>query len=163
MNLADIRTLFDYNDWATDRVLDQAATLMPEQFTTAPAGSLPSVRDILTHALGAEVVWRTRFQTGTPAVDFRPEDFADATALRERWEVERVALHAYLATLTDGDLARPYRFERRGVPLALTLWQILFQIVSHGTQHRAEAAALLTDYGRSPGDLDFLFYALSQQ
>jgi hypothetical protein len=32
--------------------------------------------------------------------------------------------------------------------------------VTHGTQHRSEAATLLTNYGQSPGNLDFLFYIL---
>lgn len=161
MNLADTRVLLGYSAWATDRVLDQAATLTPEQFAAAPGSSLPSLREILVHALGAEVVWRTRFQTGAPTLDFQAEDFADAGALRARWLEERAAMGAHLEKLTDDDLAQPYTFTmRNGAPNRLPLWTIFVQLVNHGTQHRAEAAALLTDYGHSPGDLDILFYVL---
>ena len=36
-------------------------------------------------------------------------------------------------------------------------------VVNHGTQHRSEAAALLTDYGSSPGNLDFTVYLIETQ
>jgi uncharacterized damage-inducible protein DinB len=39
---------------------------------------------------------------------------------------------------------------------------MLVHVVNHGTQHRAEAAALLTDEGRSPGELDLINYAEEQ-
>jgi uncharacterized damage-inducible protein DinB len=42
-----------------------------------------------------------------------------------------------------------------GVPV----WQMLVHVVNHGTQHRAEVAALLTAEGRSPGELDLINYA----
>jgi len=36
---------------------------------------------------------------------------------------------------------------------------MLAHVVNHGTQHRAEAAALLTAVDRSPGELDMIAYA----
>jgi uncharacterized damage-inducible protein DinB len=35
------------------------------------------------------------------------------------------------------------------------LWRCLYHLANHGTQHRSEAAALLTKFDHSPGDLDF--------
>jgi uncharacterized damage-inducible protein DinB len=36
---------------------------------------------------------------------------------------------------------------------------MLLHLANHGTQHRSEAAILLTQAGRSPGDLDLIDYA----
>lgn len=161
MRVAEIHTLLDYDAWATDRILTQAAKLTPEQFTTAPSATMPGVRQILAHTLMAQLLWRTRFQTGTSNLSVRPEDFPDVDTLRQRWAEERRAMRAYVDTLTDDDLDRPFRFERRGEPTELTHWHILFQLINHGTQHRAEVAAALTDHGHSPGDLDFIFFVMS--
>jgi len=38
------------------------------------------------------------------------------------------------------------------------LWHCLWHVVNHGTQHRSEAAALLTRFNQSPGDLDFTVF-----
>jgi uncharacterized damage-inducible protein DinB len=35
---------------------------------------------------------------------------------------------------------------------------MLTHVVNHGTQHRSEAALILTEIGRSPGEIDMIFY-----
>ena len=64
------------------------------------------------------------------------------------------AVDAWLPTLSDGFVGLVFE----GVPV----WQMLVHVVNHGTQHRAEAAALLTTEGRSPGELDMINYAEEQ-
>jgi uncharacterized damage-inducible protein DinB len=39
---------------------------------------------------------------------------------------------------------------------------MLLHLANHGTQHRSEAAVLMTAAGHSPGDLDLWDYAESQ-
>ena len=68
-------------------------------------------------------------------------------------------MRAYLAGLTDDDLTATIQYTRtEGVQLETPLWQILLHVINHGTQSRSEAAVLLTQFGHSPGDLDYMIF-----
>ena len=61
---------------------------------------------------------------------------------------------AYFAGLNDADLGEIVPLQ--GGPLPR--WQAILHCFNHGTQHRSEIAAMLSDLGRSPGDMDYSVY-----
>lgn len=161
MQADDLRLLFAYNYWAHARILKAAANLSHEQFITPGAATgLGSVRDTLVHILGAEHVWRRRCQEGaSPASLPTTDDFPTLAALAVAWQSEEAAMRAFLASLDDTALDHMVHYRTtKGVAMQNTLWHILTHVLHHGTQHRSEVAILLTTYGHSPGDLDFILY-----
>ena len=160
MHQADIVTLYDYNYWATRRIVGAAANLTTEQFTAPTPLSWGSVRDVLTHALSAEWAWRLRCQEGlAPTRLLDPAEFPTLDALLGRWAAEETAMRAYVAGLADSALNSPITYRNTaGKAFEALLWQILTHVVNHGTQHRTEVAHVLTSLGHSPGDMDFIVY-----
>ncbi|MGH2583919.1 MAG: DinB family protein [Dehalococcoidia bacterium] len=157
MQKADILLFLNYNSWANGRVLDASAKVSVEEFVGSPYAGMMSLRETLLHTLGAEQRWRTRMEAGvSPAVP-RAQDFPNPEALRRPWREEDQAMRAYLATLDDEALEGSFRYRRSSGAMsdALMRWHTLVHVVNHGTQHRSEAASLLTAFGHSPGDLDF--------
>jgi uncharacterized damage-inducible protein DinB len=154
MQASDIRTLFDYSYAANGRILTAAARLSNDDFVAEPplrgAGSL---RATLVHILDAELGWRDGLMAGrrseTPDLD--PEGFPDVTSLSAAWQDDETRMREWLATLDDAAM-NAETFTGR------LLWECLAHVVNHGTQHRSEAAMILTHFGQSPGDLDFTFY-----
>lgn len=159
-----IHALYDYNYWATERVLNAAGRLNPEQFFAPTDLSHGSLWGTLVHILGAEWIWRSRFAEGvSPTAVLSEEDFPTLEALRSRWQAEEKSMRDFLAGLKEEDLNQVIHYKStRGKPYANTLWQLLVHLANHGTQHRSEAAVLLTNYGASPGDLDLILFFREQ-
>lgn len=159
MNKQDILTLYKYNQWANAKILNAAAHMSHEQFlavATYPHGGL---RGTLTHTLFAQWIWRNRWEGTSPTVRLKPEDFPTFDSLRARWLEEEKLLMEFVDGLTDEKLNEVIQYKNtKGVPLEQTLWKMMAHVVNHGTQHRAEAAAMLTDYGCSPGDVDMIYF-----
>ena len=158
MNTTDLVTLYDYNYWATHRILNAARGLSTEEFLAPTTLSWGSVCDVLTHALSAEWIWRVRCQEGlAPTALLDPAAFLTLEALMARWADEEAAMRGYVASLDAAALAQPVAYRSTGGRhFRNTLWHILMHVVNHGTQHRAEVAHVLTSYGHSPGDIDMI-------
>ena len=159
MNKQDILTLYKYNQWANGKILDAARNITREQFLADASFPHGGLRSTLTHILFAEWIWRNRWEGTSPTVRIKPEEFPTVEALLQRWQEEENKLMAFVEGLTDERLACPFRYKNtKGVPKENILWHAMAHVVNHGTQHRAEAAALLTDFGCSPGDVDMIYF-----
>ena len=159
MQIADIRLMFDYNFWANRLLLAKAAEVTPDQFSAPTTHSWGSLRGTLAHVLDSEHGWLRIVQTGEGMFDeLLPEAFPTVAAMRERWDAEEAAWYAYLASLTDADMPRIIRYEVEEGIRERVLWHCLYHVVNHGMQHRSEAAHTLTQYGQSPGDIDFTLF-----
>lgn len=160
MQKSDILLLFDYNYWATHRILAAAEKVSQEIFVAPVEHSWDSLRSTLVHMMSAEWVWRQRCQEqSSPTAHLRPDDFPTLAALRERWQTEEQAMRGYLNSLSDEQLAQTIDYKTLGgAPNRDILWQLLAHVANHGTQHRAECAVLLSELGYSPGDVDIIVY-----
>ncbi len=153
MHADNVRWLFDYDRWATRGILTALDGVDAALWEQPNAVGERGLGGILVHHLGASQRWRVGLQSRGADEGPAPEN-EPLPAVRElidRWEAEWSEVDAWLPTLTDEFVA----FVFDGVPV----WQMLVHVVNHGTQHRAEAAALLTADGRSPGELDMINYA----
>lgn len=160
MNQSDVALLYDYNYWATARVLAAAQRATENERGLETSLSWQAIQSALAHVLGAERIWRVRCQERhSPSELITAANFATLQDLCRRWDEEEQAMRAYVAGLTDAELGSliPYT-TTQGMSMQRLLWHILVHVVNHGTQHRAEAALLLTELGYSPGDVDLTVY-----
>jgi uncharacterized damage-inducible protein DinB len=165
MQVDEVRFLFDYDRWATERVLDAWKRLEPTT-ATGPIGDR-NLTTIMVHMLGAAERWRASFAgEPSPGSRERRRDMPGPAQLRTDWEAEwehRRRMFEVLgqAGADDGfhDPEQDSDDPIEGAPL----WQLMLHVVNHGTQHRSEAAALLTAAGASPGDLDLVEFVVERR
>jgi uncharacterized damage-inducible protein DinB len=150
MTPAEIRYLFDYDRWATEHVLAVLDGVPEEIWSKSDAVGERGLGGILVHQLGAAQRWRHGIQQSD--IEPRPElePLPTVDELRAWWAEEWGAVDAWLPEVSQGLLD----YVHEGV----AVWQMLAHVINHGTQHRSEAAAILTSIGRSPGEIDMIFY-----
>ncbi|WP_420627324.1 DinB family protein [Candidatus Leptofilum sp.] len=157
MHKSDIETLIAYNFWADNEILTACEQISVEDFirSVTPDPGWHSLRGTLVHLLDTEYGWRVALQNLPDTGVLSEEDFPDVASLRARWQREEAAWLAYIASLDDATLNAVWRTEDN---IQRTRWQTILHVINDGTYHRSEAAAMLTGYGRSPGELDFEGY-----
>jgi uncharacterized damage-inducible protein DinB len=129
--------LYDYNAWANHRVWDCVQQLSREQFDRDIDYSIGSIHNQVAHT--------TR------------------ESIRAKWDETEQMIRAYVAQLTPEELARTVRppFWDAGQP-AIKVFEALFQVANHSTDHRAQTLAALHRVGGPTTPQDLLFYTFDQ-
>ncbi len=155
--------MYDFTCWGRDLILEQAATLTPEQFVEETRFPIKSVKETLVHTLSAEYAYRVRCM-GLPYEPVKPEDFADLAAVRTRWQAEEAEMRKYLGGVSDDELQGTVTYKvSTGEEFTRPRLLLLKQLFFHSMQHRAELAQMVTEFGHSPGNIDYTLFYLSKQ
>lgn len=152
MHKSDIATLIAYNFWADNEILTACERLPLADFTrtATPDPGWHSLRGTLVHLLDTEYGWRAALQQAPDSGVIDEADFPDVASLKTRWQEEQAAWLSYVAALDDAALNGIWHVDDK---VRRTRWQTILHVINDGTHHRSEAAAMLTGYGQSPGEI----------
>ena len=150
MRPEEIRYLFDYDRWATEKILASLDGTPDDLWSASEVVGDRGLGSILVHHLGAAQRWRHGIQGTGEEPEPELEPLPSIDELRSRWRTEWAAVDTWLPDVSQELLDHVHD--------GVAVWQMLTHVINHGTQHRSEAAALLTEVGHSPGEIDMIFY-----
>jgi uncharacterized damage-inducible protein DinB len=158
----DFGSLYAYNRWADDKVLDVCRKLSTEQYNAEPAPGWASIRSTLNHLAIVTDGW-LRGVGGETVTSFPTDDelptVEDAARLLDR---AYQTFEGVLPTLTAERLAAFQTFRGGGRTAVLPPWVVLRHLVNHATYHRGQIAAKLKRLGVEPPATDLVFWAFEQ-
>jgi uncharacterized damage-inducible protein DinB len=156
-----VRSLFEYNEWANEQVLEAAARVDEEELTREREVSFGSLQGLLLHILGSHVSWLMKWTGETPPIA-KVEPGRAMAAIGESYESGHERLREFVESLSDerldevSSLMDPQDGEWR--TWHRPFWQVTLSVGSHAMGHRAEAAMILSGLGSSPGEIDYSYF-----
>lgn len=159
MNISDIKTLFAYNSWALQRLLESLSQLSTEQYSKNLASSHEGIAGTLIHIIGAHEIWLARWLGETPTTMPTMAEVPTLSDAKARWTNVEIRLAQYINGLTDDELARPRSYSTPKGEYSLPLWQAMQHLANHSTYHRGQITTMLRQMGLKPVATDLvLFY-----
>lgn len=157
MNANAFRHFYDYHFTENRKIWDRYITQLSDaQFTQQVNYSHGSVRDQVVHLMSVDDAWFSGLRGIDIPEPLHPEHFPNLESIRAHWDNIEQSMRDYLAELQDDMLFdKPLEGEDKD----LILWQVLLQVVNHGTDHRAQLLRLLNDLGVETTSQDYIFYA----
>jgi uncharacterized damage-inducible protein DinB len=158
-----ILSLYDFSCWGRDLILKTAEPLSAEQFDQETRFPIKTVKETLVHTMGAEEIYRKRLM-GMPVKALEKSDFADLAAIRDFWQQEEKLMRDFLAGLSEAELLGTVTYTTsRGDTYERVRKDLLTQMFFHSMQHRSELAQMLTEFGHSPGNIDYTLFLDSRK
>jgi len=155
MTPAEIRTHLKYSTWASQRLLDAAKKLNPDDLTRNVGVSHQSILGTLSHIHFADRIWYSRVVDPNEPV-IRESDLAtlekEWLAIQQKWE-------AWAEKVQDADLRRMIATKSLdGIPYEVATEKTVMHLVNHDSLHRGQVMAMIRQLGIAPPATDLMMY-----
>jgi uncharacterized damage-inducible protein DinB len=166
VTLHDVRTLLDYDRWATGLQLDAVAGLSEAEYHKDLGSSYGGVHGTLVHIYGAQRLWLDRWRGTAPGRLASEGEVAGLAELRDLWTALRAELDRFVASLSEERLHAPFAYtDLQGNAQAEPLVQQVHQVMNHSTYHRGQITTFLRQLrpAAAPPSTDLIrFYRLQR-
>ena len=153
-----------YTLWADDhiaRTVRQTIKADPALLTAPQPLALAPILNTIVHLMAAQQAWLLRLDGHSPSRLVSAADLPDLDSLDVEWARVHAAWLNFGAADIDPDQMVTYK-TTSGVEYTHPLGLLVWHMVNHSTEHRAQLAAMCTAAGHSPGDMDLLYYLRHQ-
>ena len=158
MTLTEIRTLFEYDEWATDRTLESVTFLPESKYQENLKSSHGGIHGTLAHVCWADALWLSRWR-GNSTPRSTADEMPTLDALKNQWKLLRTDLGGFLGGLSDSKLAAPFAYsDTKGNKHEEPLYQQILHRINHSSYHRGQVVAMLRQIGHKPLGTDMIAF-----
>ena len=159
MTLSDIKTLFDFNAWAQDRLMGIVETLSEDQYAKDMGSSHGGVQGTLVHIFASFEMWLARWMGHSPKQLLNTNDIPTLDSAKKQWSESQQKLASFVNGLKEADLTKVISYTTtEGKNYSTPLWQMMQHLVNHATYHRGQIVTMLRQLGVKPANTDMIFY-----
>lgn len=159
MNLPEVKQLFAYNAWASNRIFEALAPLSAEEYFRDLKSSHGGIHGTLTHMVAAEKIWLSRWIGKPETTLLKAEEIKSLAELKSLWEDVGRRTAKFLLTVTEKRLDEAVTIKTTGgKEYTHTYRQMLQHLVNHSTYHRGQIVALLRQLGAPAVSTDLIVF-----
>ncbi len=150
--------MFKYNYDTNIRLLKLAKNITPVQWGEPQPAGQRSMHQTFFHLLVVEEEWVVLCEHGNPRWDYRLiENYSDVESLTRFADEAYGIMWRYIESVDEKTLASTVTgLMPDGKVHTEAIWFLLIHLLYHSAQHRSEIASMLTRYGFSPREIDFI-------
>lgn len=160
MKIDELRTLFAYDTWANNLMLEAVKGLPEEAIRRDLGTSHQSLLGTLVHVVAAEEIWLSRWKGAPRAKLTGLDEIPSLEALLTWWDRVRNDRDAFVASLAEPDLEREMQMTTAADATYRHSHADMFRhLANHSTYHRGQVAAMLRQLGAKAPSTDLIrFY-----
>jgi uncharacterized damage-inducible protein DinB len=155
----DIRTLFEFDTWATDRTLESVSSVPVEKYLQDLKSSHGGIHGTLVHIYGSNMIWLQRWKGSSSPSSITTGGIPSLDSLKSHWKDYQVDLDSYLESLDDAKLNGFLSYnDLKGNRQSELLFQQMQHLINHSSYHRGQIVTLLRQIGSKPTGTDMIMF-----
>ncbi|MGB3655991.1 MAG: DinB family protein [Rivularia sp. (in: cyanobacteria)] len=157
-------TLTQYHFWAFSRLYEYLESVSEADYRRECSLFFKSIHGTLNHSLLADKIWYGRCISQPFTVSGLDEELcSDRKQLETEINNQSVKWNEFLMQIDADKLGNLIEYQTtEGSNKTLQLANILSHVVNHGTHHRGQVSAALTQFGYSAPEIDLPFFIAAQ-